>query len=221
MKIRQFLVILVSLLNLNGTTSQNDMEVLEREKRFLLYPDSITSDVGVLVAIAIPLDLPHRSVFVSYNFEANYPPPRTVADLIPFKFLNDDGGIGRNIHKDELLVGKESHNKTLAEEYGSDRQMKNDEEGNHITTEPQETSTPVPTDAKSPHKRDLRPIHELTGVIGDVFHIILTPSTSIREDLHPEYYKAEELGRSGNCSKYNKYCSQSILDYISHVMHII
>uniref|UniRef100_A0A1B0DJ05 Endonuclease/exonuclease/phosphatase domain-containing protein n=1 Tax=Phlebotomus papatasi TaxID=29031 RepID=A0A1B0DJ05_PHLPP len=39
------------------------------------------------------------------------------------------------------------------------------------------------------------PINEHNGVLGDVIHIILTPSTSIREDLHPEYYKAEDLGR--------------------------
>lgn len=148
-------MILTSLLNVRGITSQIDMEVLQREKRFLLYPDSVTSDVGVLVAIAIPLDLPHRSVFVSYNFEANYPPPRTVSDLIPFKFLNDDGGIGRNIQKEELLSVKESRNRTLAEESGSDRQMKNDKEENEITTEPQGTSTKVPKATKSPHKRDL------------------------------------------------------------------
>lgn len=37
----------------------------------------------VLVAIAIPLGLAHRNVFVSYNFEANYNMPTSAPDLIP------------------------------------------------------------------------------------------------------------------------------------------
>uniref|UniRef100_A0A1B0D6N7 Uncharacterized protein n=1 Tax=Phlebotomus papatasi TaxID=29031 RepID=A0A1B0D6N7_PHLPP len=64
------------------------------------------------------------------------------------------------------------------------------------------------------------PINEDNGVLGDVIHIILTPSTSVREDLNPEYYKAEELGHSGDCSKYKKYCHQSLIDLISKVVQL-
>lgn len=39
----------------------------------LLYPYNACS--GILVAIAIPLSLPGRNVFLSYNFEANYNMP--------------------------------------------------------------------------------------------------------------------------------------------------
>lgn len=35
------------------------------------------------MAIAVPLIIPHRNVFVSYNFEANYNMPTTATDLIP------------------------------------------------------------------------------------------------------------------------------------------
>lgn len=49
-----------------------------RTKRFLVFPPG--SATGVLIALAIPLDLPHRAVFVSYNFESNYSPPVLASD---------------------------------------------------------------------------------------------------------------------------------------------
>lgn len=54
-------------------------ESLNRTKRYLLVfpPNSAT---GVLIALAIPLDLPHRAVFVSYNFETNFNPPQKTTD---------------------------------------------------------------------------------------------------------------------------------------------
>lgn len=53
---------------------------LKRQKR-LAYPRN--SCTGVLVAIAIPLGLENRNVFVSWNFEANYNMPTTAQELIP------------------------------------------------------------------------------------------------------------------------------------------
>lgn len=47
----------------------------------LLYPYNACS--GILVAIAIPLNLPGRNVFVSYNFEANYNMPNQPSDSYP------------------------------------------------------------------------------------------------------------------------------------------
>lgn len=47
----------------------------------LLYPYNACS--GILVAIAIPLNLPGRNVFLSYNFEANYNMPNQAADSFP------------------------------------------------------------------------------------------------------------------------------------------
>ncbi|XP_061394604.1 uncharacterized protein LOC133330148 [Musca vetustissima] len=35
------------------------------------------SAYGIFAALAVPLDLPHRNVFISYNFEANYNLPQT------------------------------------------------------------------------------------------------------------------------------------------------
>lgn len=47
----------------------------------LLYPYNACS--GILAAIAIPLNLPNRNAFVSYNFEANYNMPNQPGDSFP------------------------------------------------------------------------------------------------------------------------------------------
>lgn len=47
----------------------------------LLYPYNACS--GILVAIAIPLALPNRNVFLSYNFEMNYNMPNQPSDSFP------------------------------------------------------------------------------------------------------------------------------------------
>lgn len=47
----------------------------------LLYPYNACT--GILVAIAIPLSLPNRNVFVSYNFEANYNMANQPSDAFP------------------------------------------------------------------------------------------------------------------------------------------
>lgn len=42
------------------------------------YP--LSSVCGVLIAIAVPIDLPNYNVFMSYNFEANYNDPTQASD---------------------------------------------------------------------------------------------------------------------------------------------
>lgn len=47
----------------------------------LLYPYNACS--GILVALAIPLNLPNHEAFLSYNFEANYNMPNQPGDSVP------------------------------------------------------------------------------------------------------------------------------------------
>ncbi|CAG9823060.1 unnamed protein product [Phaedon cochleariae] len=62
------------------------------------------------------------------------------------------------------------------------------------------------------------PLHKTNGVIDDLIHIILTPSTTVNAGLPPEYVDAEIYGRkNGDCDDYHKNCSLSILDIISFV----
>jgi hypothetical protein len=44
------------------------------------------------------------------------------------------------------------------------------------------------------------------------------PSSSSEENLPPEYEKAESLGRSGDCRKYQKYCLFNVLDVFSKIL---
>ncbi|GAB0088583.1 uncharacterized protein DMENIID0001_030400 [Sergentomyia squamirostris] len=254
MKLRNVLILLVLQMNLRTIVGKSSQSGHKREKRFLVYPTN--SAIGILCAIAVPLDIPHRNVFMSYNFEGNYNMPTTVTDIIPGPLnrleLVNYRGFGQKNEADDLLSVTETYNRTVIEENA--RQFKKME--NSTVTE--RTILKSSKVTKSPHKRYVsnslftrkkiykmlegklrshghfgkpcllraiceeaeEPIHDHNGVLGDIIHIILTPSTSIREDLHPEYYKAEELGRSGECSKYKKYCPCNILDYISKVIEL-
>lgn len=47
--------------------------------RAIMFP--VGSATGILVALAVPVQIPDRSVFVSYNFEANYGMPTMPSQL--------------------------------------------------------------------------------------------------------------------------------------------
>ncbi|XP_018561796.1 uncharacterized protein LOC108903929 [Anoplophora glabripennis] len=59
-----------------------------------------------------------------------------------------------------------------------------------------------------------------TGVLGDLVHILLMPSTSKAEYLLGEEYKeSEEYGRrNGHCKEYQYKCSFSLLEKISRII---
>lgn len=70
--------------NLNGKNKTVIVKGVHKRSLFfpvLLYPYNACS--GILVAIAIPLNLPNNEVFVSYNFEANYNMPNQPRDSFP------------------------------------------------------------------------------------------------------------------------------------------
>lgn len=59
------------------------------------------------------------------------------------------------------------------------------------------------------------------GVLGQILHVILMPSTTDNLALHPDFEAAEELGREAgsnlDCSEMFKNCSTSLLDVISRL----
>ncbi|EFA11156.1 hypothetical protein TcasGA2_TC004760 [Tribolium castaneum] len=62
---------------------------------------------------------------------------------------------------------------------------------------------------------------ENTGILGDMLHVLLTPSSST-DNVLSDYGKAELYGKSRkNCRKYTKKCSISFLDLVSQVGHYI
>ncbi|CAH1175575.1 unnamed protein product [Phaedon cochleariae] len=54
-----------------------------------------------------------------------------------------------------------------------------------------------------------------TGVLGDLAHIFLTPSSSRKENSLEEYEEAEKLGNTRNCKNYKRKCPFSILNAFS------
>lgn len=59
---------------------------------------------------------------------------------------------------------------------------------------------------------------EHNGVLGDLLELILKPSMSKPESSHlvDSILEAERLGEDGECSKFKKDCSKSLLDEMSH-----
>ncbi|VEN44387.1 unnamed protein product, partial [Callosobruchus maculatus] len=56
------------------------------------------------------------------------------------------------------------------------------------------------------------------GVLGDIVHILLTPSTTKKESNMTDFVDAERFAREqGNCKKYRENCKLSILNLISKV----
>ncbi|XP_044256517.1 uncharacterized protein LOC123006249 isoform X2 [Tribolium madens] len=62
---------------------------------------------------------------------------------------------------------------------------------------------------------------ENTGILGDILHLLLTPSSS-KDDVLEDYRNAEQYGkRRKNCRKYTKKCTISFLDLVSQIGHYI
>ncbi|KAL0821263.1 hypothetical protein ABMA28_005863 [Loxostege sticticalis] len=54
------------------------------------------------------------------------------------------------------------------------------------------------------------------GVVGDLLHLILTPSTSMsEEEIADSYYEAEYYGIEESCDQYSLNCPESPLDLLS------
>ena len=53
------------------------------------------------------------------------------------------------------------------------------------------------------------------GVLGDILHVILTPSTSEDESLMDDYYDAELMGAMKLCRYFDQFCPKSLLDFVS------
>ncbi|XP_045482075.1 uncharacterized protein LOC123686127 isoform X2 [Harmonia axyridis] len=60
------------------------------------------------------------------------------------------------------------------------------------------------------------PINLTNGVLGDLLHVILTPSSSNETESLEAYLEAERQGiENENCFIYEKNCSYSILDFVT------
>ncbi|CAH2267622.1 jg27894 [Pararge aegeria aegeria] len=165
------------------------------EKRALIFPP--TSLYGTFVAIAVPLDIPDRNVFVSYNFESNYSVVTNITQIDEVIFPN-------------LPVIAARHSRSITRELA------------YTTLE-----TKFQEHGMSGRECMLRniceaaetPLHH-NGLLGHIMHIVFTPSSSREEGLEDVYYEAEADGLRGDCDKYFDLCPYSLFDVITRLVEM-
>lgn len=55
------------------------------------------------------------------------------------------------------------------------------------------------------------------GVLGDILHLVLTPSSTKGEIISSDFFDAERNGKHFDCKSYFENCSKSFLDSISNI----
>ncbi|KAG5866872.1 hypothetical protein JTB14_030169 [Gonioctena quinquepunctata] len=59
-----------------------------------------------------------------------------------------------------------------------------------------------------------------TGVLGDILHVLLTPSSSRKQENFLDYENAEQFGNKKKCESYRQKCPLSVLDAFSRISTI-
>ncbi|XP_031763113.2 uncharacterized protein LOC113510741 [Galleria mellonella] len=167
----------------------------ERQRRGLIFPP--TSLYGTFIAIAVPVDIPDKNVFVSYNFESNYSVLTNITQIDEVIYPNlpvISSRQSRSITRELAYMVLENRFK----EYG----MNGKECMLRNICEAAET-----------------PLHH-NGLLGHIMHIIFTPSSSREEGIDDDYYEAEMEGQRGNCDRYLDDCPFSLFDVITRLVEI-
>ncbi|XP_045514079.1 uncharacterized protein LOC123707785 [Pieris brassicae] len=171
---------------LTGVTSH------DVQKRGLIFPP--TTLYGIFFAVAVPLDIPDKNVFVSYNFESNYGVVTNITEIdeVLFPNLPIVSRHSRSITR-ELAY-------TVLETKFQENGMNGRECLLRNICEAAET-----------------PLHH-NGLLGHIMHIIFTPSASKEEGIDDIYYEAEADGQRGDCDKYYNECPLSLFDMITQLV---
>ncbi|XP_050079194.1 uncharacterized protein LOC126566150 [Anopheles maculipalpis] len=211
------LVVLVAIVIHSAGSVRNDPPgdgVKSRQKR-IVFP--VNAAMGIIFALAIPLGIPSRNIFMSYNFEGNYNSPAD-ANIFTEGFANYIKGIVEPLTAPSVPV----------ESYGIRRRSA---ERRNTPATPQVTRRQIykmlQKHLQSQHfhgrkclqrmicEAALHPFSETNGVVGDVVQILLSPSTSRDESLPKEYRMAELSGRDGSCDAYRSECPKDPLKAVS------
>ncbi|CAG4935722.1 uncharacterized protein LOC123698691 [Colias croceus] len=179
--------VLLAIFLLASTANSNDVQ-----KRALIFPP--TSLYGLFVAIAVPLDIPDKNVFVSYNFETNLSPVTNITEIdeVLFPNLPVISRHSRSITRELAYIVLETKFKENGLN-GRDCLLRN-------ICEAADT-----------------PLHH-NGLLGHILHIIFTPSSSKEEGIDDIYYEAELDGQNGDCDKYYDACPVSLFDMITRLV---
>ncbi|XP_063219780.1 uncharacterized protein LOC134529509 [Bacillus rossius redtenbacheri] len=173
-----------------GLQFEKDVPVLSREVRSTLFPES--SSMGLFLAVGIPLDEPYNDVSFSWNYEANYVLPYNASELSQYGYARRETRSLRDLSRTTAYL-------VLRHKFQSHGY---DGETCLLKAICEAAATPM----------------KGTSMIADILHVVFTPSTSVNEDLGPEYQLAENRGRSGeDCEEVYEDCPISLVQLISEI----
>ncbi|XP_041980985.1 uncharacterized protein LOC121734439, partial [Aricia agestis] len=175
----------------NSNVLNFNAETKERQRRYLLFTKA--TQWGVFATVSVPIH-PETLVSAAWFFEANY--------------YNVD-----NATYFEPLLG----------DIETTARKKHDSPSHHLTRHHLYTVIESMLERHGYPGRPclLRAICEnaasdpQNGVLGDLLHLALTPSTSLAEDIDDCYYEAEFWGSEGFCHDYVQDCSTNPFDLFS------
>ncbi|XP_004523024.1 uncharacterized protein LOC101453383 [Ceratitis capitata] len=168
---------------------------------------------GYLAAVAMPLDLPQKNVFMAFNFESNYglPPNDSYYYWIDrWNLDKEDVGIGNDV----TPINNRRRRRSVAQMYTRNAFYRSIV-GYLDYYEMNGTGCLLRTicDVSASN------LDEHNGLLGSIFKILFMPTTSALEHEHAlqnvDIYAAESHGHSGDCERYARWCPHGILEMIS------
>ncbi|EDV97928.1 uncharacterized protein LOC6557908 [Drosophila grimshawi] len=170
------------------------------------------SSIGLLTAVAIPLDLTYRNVYMAFNFESNYglPTNNSVNEWIDRWDLDEQFlGIGSNVtpidgrNLEKRAISRHDFYRAIVNYLG---QYGYNGSACLLRTICEVSAAPLDAD---------------NGVWGSIFKILFMPTTSaaeLRLQHVDSLYDASHFGTRGmdsDCADYVAGCAHSMLDMIS------
>uniref|UniRef100_A0A4Y0BPN4 Uncharacterized protein n=1 Tax=Anopheles funestus TaxID=62324 RepID=A0A4Y0BPN4_ANOFN len=202
---QSLVIVLLSLLIWQLVASTLTLD--RQERAALVFPRG--SSMGYLLAIAIPLLVPGRNIYLSHNFEANYGVPSNETQYFLWYQRFKDS-------KFNLTKAIETNRRRR-------REMQPGFSRTYFYDQLEERMDLYGFNGTGCMERLIcevseLPLHEHNGVLGDVLSVIFRPSTSRREALPNAYYEAESKGPLEGCQRYRAYCRTDLLGFVSTVL---
>ncbi|XP_045501393.1 uncharacterized protein LOC123698690 [Colias croceus] len=197
MWISNYITILYALyIAVDGKRNQNS-----RQRRYLIFTPS--TQYGVFVTVAIPLES-ESTVTVAWFFEANYYSVDNATYLEPL--LGDIETVFTLQSKRDAHPCVQDSSNVIMRCIASQLDCWHGHTGRPCLLRA------ICENATS---------HFLhNGILGDLLHLVLTPSLSMSEDdIEDCYYEAEYWGLENKCEYYTEDCPMSPLDYISFIIN--
>ncbi|XP_014097379.1 uncharacterized protein [Bactrocera oleae] len=169
------------------------------------------SSQGYLAALAMPINLPNRNVYMAFNFEANYGFPTNDSYYYWVDRWNldkEDVGVGNNVTNINNL------RRSIGQIYTRNAFYRSivgyldyyDMNGTGCLLR-----TICDVSASN--------LDEHNGLLGSIFKILFMPTTSAHESEHSldnvDTYAAEAHGHSGDCAQYGQWCPHGLLELIT------